>query len=113
MKTETKAHRIFVSNNNQHACLICVSYRIGFAIPAYVAKFYELITNFDNSSIKIPSEGHIFSFHEELRIFKVAATVAPQKRVNMMIWMIEQVKMAYGKESKVVVEALSKDKESE
>lgn len=104
IKTDIKAYRVVVDNKDARATLICVTYRISISQPHYGAEFYQLVSSFDNSSLKIPAGGHTFTFQEELRLFWNAAGIAPTGRENIEDWITTKMKEAYGTDSKVVVE---------
>ena len=110
IKTEIKAHRIFVdsivNDTENRATLICITYRISYDQNHYAAEFTELVSNFDNSQFVIPNWGHTFSFQEEIRIFSTAAALVPNNRQNIEDWLTLKMKEVYGQECEVTVEEI-------
>lgn len=103
IKTEIKIFKVVVDNKDARATLICITYKIGTTGQGYGAEFYELITSFNNSELKIPLGSYSFSFQEELRLFTTAVLIAPEGRKHIENWIIEKMKLAYGEDVKVDV----------
>ena len=103
LKTDLKVFKAVVDNNGERAVLVCVTYRIGSLSPHYGAEFYELITSFDNSPLKIPLGAHTFTLQEELRLFSNAVAIAPENGKEIEAWIETKMQEVYGKEAKVFV----------
>jgi len=111
LKSDIKAFEVIVDNKGDRATLFCVTYKIGTIGKGYGAEFYELLTSFDNSGFKIPDGSYSFSFKEELRLFNTAALIAPEDRKNIENWIAENMKIAYGIESKIQIINLPKQEQ--
>lgn len=103
VKSGSKAYKVVVDNGEARATLICVTYKIGFSEPHYGAEFFELVTSFDNSKLKIPFGSYTFSFGESLRIFSTAALIAPMNLEGIENWIDAKMKEAYGTNCKTSV----------